>query len=58
MTTGEYFAIALPTDADFASWTNWLLDRADRANRLFTERHPELMRERRISAEIETDNQY
>lgn len=42
MSAEEYFSIALPTDADFKAWTRSLFARADRANRRFAKRHPEL----------------
>ena len=43
MTANEYFALALPTDADFAAWTRSLFDRAERAKRRFAANHPELV---------------
>ena len=43
MTADEYFAIAMPTDADFAAWTRSLFDRAERAKRRFAANYPELV---------------
>lgn len=42
MTASEYFSIALPTDEDFKAWTKSLFARADRANRRFAKKYPEL----------------
>lgn len=42
MTAEEYFAIALPTDADFKAWTKSLFARAERLMRRAAKRYPDL----------------
>lgn len=42
MNAEQYFAIALPTDEDFATWTKSLFARAERANRRIAKRYPDL----------------
>ena len=42
MSADDYFAIALPTDADFKAWTRSMFARADSLNVWLVRRYPHL----------------
>jgi hypothetical protein len=47
MSADDYFAIALPTDADFKAWTRSMFARADALNAWLVRKYPHLFKTKR-----------